>query len=419
MHTTEMERIETREERGMNIAARVKLGKAGKEWIVPSQSGSGRYVVDPNEDTCTCPDYVTHAVKCKHIWAVEFTRTREAESSEGKKRTVRTTYQQDWGAYNQAQTNEGEMFGDLLSDLCQGIPQPPQTRGRPRLPISDVVFLLVSKTYSNMSGRRFTSNLRAAQDRGLVDKAAHYNSGFRYLEQPALTQLLKSLIEQSAAPLRAVESDFAVDSSGFSTSTYARWYDHKWGKVRKEAKWVKAHLMCGVRTNIVTSVEVTPTESADAPFLPHLLERTAETFSIREVSGDKAYSSRKNLHAVEAVGGVPYIPFKKNTTGVGKSFDGLWNRMWHYYHFNQRQFLEHYHKRSNAETTFAMIKGKFGASVRAKKPVAQVNEVLCKVLAHNICVLIQSVYELGLEPVFWASRAGSPLASEVPHMSHY
>ena len=58
---------------------------------------------------------------------------------------------------------------------------------------------------------------------------------------------LKSLIEQSALPLRSVETDFAVDSSGFSTSVYNRWFDHKWGKERKEAKWVKAHLMCGVK----------------------------------------------------------------------------------------------------------------------------------------------------------------------------
>ena len=44
------------------------------------------------------------------------------------------------------------------------------------------------------------------------------------------------------------------------------------------------------------------------------------------------------------------------------------------------------------------IKAKFGGSVRCRKPVAQVNEVLCKILCHNICVLIQSMYELGIAP---------------------
>jgi len=106
------------------------------------------------------------------------------------------------------------------------------------------------------------------------------------------------------------------------------------------------------------------------------------------------------------MGNAGYIPFKVNSTGVGDhhhKFDGLWNRMWHYYNFNQAAFLEHYHKRSNVETVFSMIKAKFGGSVRAKTPTAQVNEVLCKVLCHNICVLIQSVFELGLEPTFWTS----------------
>lgn len=79
--------------------------------------------------------------------------------------------------------------------------------------------------------------------------------------------------------------------------------------------------------------------------------------------------------------------------------------MWHYYNFNRVTFLEHYHKRSNVETTFSMIKAKFGDSVRSKSDVGQVNEALCKVLCHNICVLIQSIHELGIEPCFSAELA--------------
>jgi transposase len=63
--------------------------------------------------------------------------------------------------------------------------------------------------------------------------------------------------------------------------------------------------------------------------------------------------------------------------------------------------MQHYHKRSNVETTFSMIKAKFGDRVRSKTWQAQVNEALLKVLCHNICVVIQSVYELGIEPAFW------------------
>jgi hypothetical protein len=47
-----------------------------------------------------------------------------------------------------------------------------------------------------------------------------------------------------------------------------------------------------------------------------------------------------------------------------------------------------------------MIKSKFGDSVRSKTEVAQINEVLLKVLCHNICVVIQEMFELGIEPDF-------------------
>ena len=267
-----------------------------------------------------------------------------------------------------------------------------------------------------MSGRRFTSQLKEAQEQGLISKAAHYNSASRYLDNPALTPLLKRLIEQSASPLASIETDFAVDSSGFSTCTYQRWFDHKWGKERTKQSWVKTHLMCGVKTHIVTSIEATTYESADSPHLIPLLNRTAEVFPINEVSADKAYSSRNNIHAIAAMGGTAYIPFKDNAKGLGTrttGYDGLWHRMWLYYNFNREVFLQHYHKRSNVEATFSMIKAKFGASVRSKHPIAQVNEALCKVLCHNICVLIQSIYELGLEPTFWTFESKTPVASKV------
>ena len=57
-------------------------------------------------------------------------------------------------------------------------------------------------------------------------------------------------------------------------------------------------MICGVKTHVVASVEVTPTETADSPQLPQLVNATAKIFDINEVSADKAYSSRSNLHAI-------------------------------------------------------------------------------------------------------------------------
>jgi transposase len=407
--------MDAREERGLVIANTSKIEKNKLGWKVPSQSGNGTYIVnlDHGEPFCTCPDFETRHLPCKHIHAVEFVIKRETkpDGTTTYTKSVKMTCTQEWTAYDAAQMHEQERFVMLLRDLCNGIPQPEQAFGRPRLPLADVIFGVAYKVYSTMSGRRFMTAIREAETKELVSKFPSFASNARYLEKPELTTILKTLIEQSASPLRAVETDFAVDSSGFASSTYSRWFDHKWGKMRSEVKWVKAHLICGVKTHVVTSAEVSPTETADAPQFAPLLNATAKTFDIREVSADKAYSSKKNLHAVVAVNGVPYIPFKDYCKGTQRhgANDGLWQRMWHFYNFNQEAFMQHYHKRSNVETAFSMIKAKFGGSVRAKTPIAQVNEVLCKILCHNICVLIQSIYELGLEPTFWTVEANSPI----------
>lgn len=76
--------------------------------------------------------------------------------------------------------------------------------------------------------------------------------------------------------------------------------------------------------------------------------------------------------------------------------------MFSFYQNNRDWFMQHYHKRSNVETTFSMVKAKFGERLKSKSQTAQVNEVLCKVLCHNVCCLIQSIYELGVEPTFWS-----------------
>jgi hypothetical protein len=47
-----------------------------------------------------------------------------------------------------------------------------------------------------------------------------------------------------------------------------------------------------------------------------------------------------------------------------------------------------------------MIKSKFGQRLRSKTLTAQINEALCKVLCHNLCVVIASQHELGIEADF-------------------
>lgn len=43
-----------------------------------------------------------------------------------------------------------------------------------------------------------------------------------------------------------------------------------------------------------------------------------------------------------------------------------------------------------------MIECKFGDSLRSKSDTGQMYEVLCKVIAHNLCCLDAAIHELGI-----------------------
>jgi transposase len=345
-------------------------------------------------------------VDCKHIFAARFVlrRERNADGSTTVTKSVtltateRTTYPQNWSAYNEAQTNEQDKFQTLLADLCSGLVSAPTKNGRPRLPLSDAVFNITFKVYSTVSQRRFMSDLREAHNRGFISKVPHFNSISNYLENPELTAILQGFITKSSLPLQSVETDFAADSSGFTTSRFTRWFDHKYGQVREQHDWVKAHIMVGVKTNIVTAVEIYGRHTGDSMMLPALVKSTAQNFQIAEVSADKGYASRANMEAVAAVGAVPYLAFSSHHRGNG---GGTWEKMYHYFQFKRDEFLQHYHKRSNVESAFSMMKRKFGDGLRSKTDVAMVNETLCKILCHNLVVLIHEMCELGIDPVFW------------------
>jgi hypothetical protein len=412
-----------REVKGRDIADKFKIVKSGNLYLVPSQSGKGKYKVDAQAQTCTCPDYEFHGSKCKHIYAVEITVRRELKTvtetkADGSTKTTvtetvkvvaRKTYKQEWPAYNMAQTQEKAQFLYLLHQLCQGVGSPAQHRGRPRLPLEDIMFAMAFKVFSTFSGRRFMSDMRDAHSKGYVSKLPAYNSIFRYFEDEMLTPHLQMLIEESSLPLAAIENVFAVDSSGLSTSRFEQWIHAKYGdnQLMERRPWLKVHLMCGVKTNIVTAVEITDKNAGDCPRFAPLVNATAQNFTMREVSGDKAYSSQGNLQVAVSHNAMPYIPFKLGSTDNAKykKQSTLWKNMFHYFSLNNDRFMAHYHQRSNVETTFHMIKAKFGDSLRSRTKTAQINEALCKVLCHNICCLIQSMYELNLKPKFWAQVA--------------
>lgn len=201
-------------------------------------------------------------------------------------------------------------------------------------------------------------------------------------------------------PLKSVEHTWLADSSGFRTTQFNQYCQEKHGK-SKEHNWLKAHIVCGQKTNVISSATITEGKANDCPQFAPLMTATHKAgFEIGTAIADKAYLSRDNLSLIDAFGGTPLIPFKSNTTGKPRGKNHIWRKMFNYFQLNQEEFMQRYHARNNVETTFHMIKMKLGDSLKSKNFVAQKNELLCKIVAHNIMVLIAEVYELGIVPEF-------------------
>lgn len=442
---------EGRQRRGLAIAANCRIDKIQMGYRVPSQSGAGHYTVVANGDDwlCSCPDFEQRGTPCKHVYAVQYHIYRENGSGiaaidsadrplveppvqpepwnldaplreVSKRKTPQSnssargeispatagkskpTYRQHWPTYNPSQKNEKAHFRHLLKDLSALAEGRVHHRGRKPYLRSDQVFSLIYKIYVGKSWRVFDTDLREAKHNHFIQQAASTSSLSRFMDDPSLTPILLDLILCSALPMKPFERHFAIDGTGFSSDHFARWVIEKWGELKELASrdWVKLHLVCGTETHIITSVEVSDRRDHDNRYFQPLVSDTATHFTMESIAADKAYTSRKNFTFVEGLGSTMFAPFKSNVVEPKFTDDSAWARMYHWFMSDYAGWVSHYHLRNIAESTISTVKRRFGGRLTSHNVVAQCNELLCQVIAHNLIVIIHAMYERGLEPQF-------------------
>jgi len=309
--------------------------------------------------------------------------------------------QQNWGAYTKAQNAHKQGLMDIMSEMLSFIEiRQPERAGRPSTDLKDVCFALALKTFTGLSSRRLHSELNVARQLGYISSTMHFTNVMRYLGAAEMSLLLRALLKLSALPVKQMSSGmFSVDSTGFSTSQFSRWVDHRYDKELVKREWVKCHAMIENTSNVVVSAKITDGYAADSPRFERLVCEASKTFRIREVCADMAYNSRKNLEIVSRIGGQAFIPFRSISTDKWRG-SLIWQKMYRYFKSSPQDFYEHYHQRSNVESTFAMVKQKFGSSLRARNFTGQQNEVMLRLICHNCCCLLHEYFELNVEKYF-------------------
>ncbi len=412
--------MDARQRKGLMIATTqgwMMTRESETEWLVPSQTAPTRraYTVTFGQtQTCTCADFdhlsaCKPGFPCKHIWAVWWKLNEETgvELPPIPPRP-RPTFPQEWPSYRKARRNKKPMFKRLLQALCSGLPTPRPTSngGRPPIPLPDMMFSVIYRVFcKSPSADEFAADLEDAQRDGFISRVPHPNSVFNYMGMESTTPILQRLIEASSAPLCDVETHFAVDGTGISKSRFRRWVDEKEIE-QKRRDWTIMVFICGTKTLIVPKVEVSRGKE-ESVYFPSLVTAAARRSRLLRVSADPNFCNVENVKVVVELGGMPYLLFDSRNTGYS---GGLFERWFNYYRFSRDEFMRYYRKQTKAETVVYMIKNNFLHRVVSRTETAITNEILCKVICHNLWVLIREHHKLGLDPVFWGEE---PALAEV------
>lgn len=374
------------------------------DWSVPSQSGLGRYRVQQRAGgwVCGCQDFAKRGLPCKHILAVlELSRPSSPASP-----TPRRQYHQH-PSYTMGQTSEMRLVNELLRDLVSTVPEFPRSPGaggRPALPLSESLYCTILKVYSGLSGRRACGVYENVHDRELLSQVPNYMVASRALNRPETTAILYRLLSLSATPLAGLEDGGAIapDSTGVQTTSFGGWREEK-HREKRQKMWLKVHAIVGTRTHVIIRAFVGGADSNDSPFfIPLLRESLASGFRPSAVVADKGYLSKDNYRVASELGLDAFIPFKSNSVNRSGTHGSppSWRKAFYLFQANRDEFERNYHRRSNVESVFSALKRKFGENIRSRTPTAQVNEVLCKLIAYNLTVVVHEMFENGIAPRF-------------------
>ena len=317
-------------------------------------------------------------------------------------------YTQDWPIYQRASSQEKLMFFRILKDAVDHIiiEEEYKGNGRPPAYYADILKSLCIKSYHNYSSWRLESELKIARSMGIIDEVYKRTTLMKYMQDERITKLLHKLYKIIAEPIAPIEIYFAADATGISNM----YGNTRWMKIRhtkEEAKhrreYSKLHIISGCKTNVITSVKVTKGVAHESPHFKPLLDDTAKIFSIKEVMADAGYLSKDNVRAISSIGAVPFIMGKKRVNVPERGRMSSWGAMLRLWKNHRMYFAEHYHRRSNVESTFGALKRKFGDFCRCKKPKSQENEILCKIVCFNSSVLSEALLSFDLECKFMDS----------------
>ncbi len=282
------------------------------------------------------------------------------------------SYPQDWPMYERAMGQEKLMFFRILKDAVDTLDIDYEYKGNGRPPVyyADIIKAMCIKGFSGYSSWRAESELKIARAMGIIEEVPKRSTLNKYMQDPMITKQLHKLYKIIAEPLAEIEVYFAADATGISNAYgNTRWMNvrHTKEELKRRREYNKLHIIAGCKTNVICSAKITKGTEHESPHFKALLDDTAKIFHVKEVSADAGYLSKDNVRAITKHGAAPFIMGKKNVNVPRRNTTSAWGSMLRLWKKHQMYFAEHYHRRSNVESTFGALKRKYGDFCRCKK----------------------------------------------------
>ena len=223
--------------------------------------------------------------------------------------TKKKRYLRNEALYNKIQESEFLNFFEFVRYLTNYV-----CKGRKMKNM--IQCLLIWRKFPNLSTRRARGFLLLLRKFGIISvDIPCFKTLSNYNENNSLLIFLDKLIEESSKPLSAIEHDFATDATGIRTKLFSTWYSLRCKKEIKKRDHLAIHITTGVKSNIVTALNVEIKSGRDNEIFREHVDKTAKSFDAYEFSGDGKYWCKENCKKVHEVGAKSYFKVHKNYAG--------------------------------------------------------------------------------------------------------